>query len=56
MLNSALKPSNAITTETLLVGLEPKYNITLVGLDVSATTDFKDTVLKLRKAKTRLKN
>jgi hypothetical protein len=56
MLDSALKPSNAIKIETLLAGLGPKYKVTLVGLDASNTTNFKDTVLRLRKAETRLKN
>jgi hypothetical protein len=56
MLNSALKLSDAIKTETLLAGLGPKYEVTLVGLDASDTTDFKDTVSRLRKAKIRLKN
>jgi gag-polypeptide of LTR copia-type len=56
ILDSALKPSDAIKTETLLAGLGPEYEVTLVGLDASDTTDFKDTVLRLRKAETRLKN
>ena len=56
MLNVALKPSNAIKTKTLLAGLGPKYETTLVGPDASSTTGFKDTVLRLRKAKIRLKN
>ena len=56
MLNVALKPSNAIKTKTLLAGLGPKYETTLVGPDASSTTGFKDTVLRLRKAETRLKN
>jgi hypothetical protein len=56
MLNSALKPSDAIKIETLLAGLGPEYEVTLVGLDASDTTDFKNTVSRLRKAKIRLKN
>ena len=56
MLNSASKPSDAIKIETLLAGLGPKYEATLVGLDVSSTVDFKETVSKLRKAEVRLKN
>ena len=56
MLDSASKPSDAIKTETLLAGLGPEYEVTLVGLDASDTTNFKDTVLRLRKAETRLKN
>jgi hypothetical protein len=55
MLNNALKPSDAIKIETLLAGLGPKYEATLVGLDANSTVDFKETVLKLRKAKARLK-
>jgi hypothetical protein len=55
MLNSVLKPSNTIKTETLLAGLGPKYKAILVGLDASSTADFKETVSKLRKAETRLK-
>ena len=55
MLDSALKPSDAIKTETLLAGLGPEYEATLVGLDASSTADFKETVLKLRKAEVRLK-
>ena len=55
MLDSALKPSDAIKTETLLAGLGPEYEATLVGLDASSTADFKETVLKLRKAEARLK-
>jgi hypothetical protein len=49
MLDSASKPSNAIKTETLLAGLGPEYEATLVGLDASSTADFEDTVSKLRK-------
>jgi hypothetical protein len=56
MLNSALKPSDAIKTETLLAGLGPEYEVTLVGLDASSTTGFKEIVLRLRRAETRLKN
>ena len=55
MLDSALKPSDAIKTETLLAGLGPEYEATLVGLDASSTADFEETVSKLRKAKIRLK-
>ena len=56
MLDIASKPSDAIKTETLLAGLGPEYEATLVGLDASSTTDFKEIVLRLRKAETRLKN
>jgi hypothetical protein len=56
MLNSALKPSNALKTETLLAGLGPEYKVTLVRLDTSSTIDFKNTVSRLRKAETRLKS
>jgi hypothetical protein len=56
MLNSALKPSDAIKTETLLAGIGPGYKVTLVGLDASSTADFKETVSKLRKAEARLKD
>jgi hypothetical protein len=55
MLDSASRPSDAIKTETLLAGLGPEYEATLVGLDVNATTDFEDTVSRLRKAETRLR-
>ena len=55
MLDNALKPSDAIKTETLLAGLGPKYEAILVGLDASSTADFEETVLKLRKAEARLK-
>jgi len=55
MLNSVLKPSDAIKTETLLAGLGPEYEATLVGLDASSTADFEETVSKLRKAEARLK-
>ena len=55
MLDSALKPSDAIKTETLLAGLGPKYEAILVGLDASSTADCEETVSKLRKAETRLK-
>ena len=56
MLDSALKPSDTIKTETLLAGLGPEYKVTLVGLDASSTTGFKEIVSRLRKAETRLKN
>ena len=56
MLDSALKPSDTIKTETLLAGLGPEYEVTLVGLDASSTTGFKEIVSRLRKAETRLKN
>jgi hypothetical protein len=56
MLDSALKPSDAIKTETLLAGLGHKYEVTLAGLDASSTTGFKEIVSRLRKAETRLKN
>jgi hypothetical protein len=55
MLDSASKPSDAIKTETLLAGLGPEYEATLVGLDASSTADFEETVSKLRKAEARLK-
>ena len=55
MLNSALKPSDTIKTETLLTGLGSEYKVTLVRLDASSTADFKETMSKLRKAETRLK-
>ena len=55
MLDSTLKLSDVIKMETLLAGLGPEYEATLVGLDASSTADFKETVLKLRKAKTRLR-
>ena len=55
MLNIALKLSDAIKTETLLAGLGPEYEVTLVGLDTSSTIDFKEIMLRLRKAKIRLK-
>ena len=55
MLDSASKPSDAIKTETLLAGLGPEYEVTLVGLDASSTTGFKEIVSRLRKAETRLK-
>lgn len=55
MLDSASKPSDAIKTETLLAGLGPEYEATLVGLEASSTTDFEETVSRLRKAETRLK-
>jgi hypothetical protein len=56
MLDSASKPSDAIKTETLLAGLGPEYEATLVGLDASSTADFEETVSKLRKAEVRLKS
>ena len=56
MLNSASKPSDAIKTETLLAGLGPEYEATLVGLDASSTADFEETVSKLRKAEAGLKS
>ena len=56
MLDIASKPSDAIKTETLLAGLGPEYEATLVGLDASSTTDFEEIVSRLRKAETRLKN
>ena len=56
MLDSASKPSDAIKTETLLAGLGPEYKVTLVGLDSSSTTGFKEIVSRLRKAQTKLKN
>jgi hypothetical protein len=46
MLDSASKPSDAIKTETLLAGLGPEYEATLVGLDASSTADFEETVSK----------
>src|SRR5450432_2714144 len=55
-LDSASKPSDAIKTETLLAGLGPVYESTLVALDVSSTTKFEEIVSKLRKAETRLKS
>jgi hypothetical protein len=55
MLDSVSKPSDAIKTETLLAGLGPKYEATLVGLDASSTADFEETVSKLRKAEARMK-
>jgi hypothetical protein len=55
MLDAASKPSDAIKTETLLAGLGPEYEATLVGLDVTSTTKFKDVISKLRKAETRLR-
>jgi hypothetical protein len=55
MLDIASKPSDAIKTETLLAGLGPQYEATLVGLDASSSTDFEDTVSRLRKAETRLR-
>jgi len=55
MLDSASEPSDAIKTETLLAGLGPEYEATLVGLDVSSTADFEETVSKLRKAEIRMK-
>jgi hypothetical protein len=55
MLNGVLKLSDAIKIETLLASLGPKYEATLVGLEASSITGFEETVLRLRKAKTRLK-
>jgi hypothetical protein len=55
MLDGASKPSDAIKTETLLAGLGPEYEATLVGLEASSTTGFEETVSRLRKAETRLK-
>jgi hypothetical protein len=55
MLNSALKLSDAIKTETLLVGLGPEYEATLVRLEASSVTSFEDAVSRLRKAKIRLR-
>ena len=55
MLNSTSKLSDAIKTETLLAGLGPEYEVTLVGLDVTSITKFEDVMSKLRKAKIRLK-
>ncbi|HEY5813547.1 MAG TPA: reverse transcriptase domain-containing protein [Terrimicrobiaceae bacterium] len=55
-LDSASKPSDAIKTETLLAGLGPAYESTLVALDASSITKFEEIVSKLRKAETRLKS
>jgi hypothetical protein len=55
MLNSASKLSDAIKTETLLASLGPEYKVTLVGLEASSSVDFEETVLRLRKAETRLR-
>jgi hypothetical protein len=55
MLNSVLKLSDAIKIETLLASLGPEYKATLVELEASSTIGFEETVLRLRKAKTRLK-
>jgi hypothetical protein len=55
MLDSASELSDAIKTETLLAGLGPEYEATLVGLDASSTADFEETVSKLKKAETRMK-
>jgi hypothetical protein len=56
MLDIASKPSDAIKTETLLAGLGPEYEATLVGLDASSTIGFKEIVSRLKKAETRLKS
>src|SRR3984885_7917085 len=54
MLDSASRLSDAIKIETLLAGLGPEYEATLVGIDTSSIISFEEVVLKLRRAERRL--
>ena len=51
-----MRPGCGASRNTLLAGLGPEYKVTLVGLDSSSTTGFKEIVSRLRKAQTKLKN
>jgi hypothetical protein len=55
-LDQASKPSDTIKTETLLAGLGPAYDPTLVALEAGSITKFEDIVSRLRKAEMRLKS
>ena len=55
-LNNTSKPSDTIKIKTLLSSLGLEYKSILVVLKVNDTISFKNIVLKLRKAKARLKN
>ena len=55
-LDEESKPSDTIKTETLLAGLGPAYEPTLVALEAGPITKFEDIVSRLRKAETRLKS
>jgi transposase InsO family protein len=55
MLDQASKPSDTIKTETLLAGLGPVYEPTLVALEAGSITKFEDIVSRLRKVEVRLK-
>jgi hypothetical protein len=55
MLDKSLELSDAIKTETLLAGLGPAYESTLVGLESSTTAGFKEVISRLGKAKIRLR-
>jgi len=53
-LNYESRPSDTIKTETLLAGLGPEFEPTLVGLEASGTMAFEDTVSRLKKAEARI--
>lgn len=55
-LDQASKPSDTIKTETLLAGLGPAYDPTLVALEAGSIAKFEDIVSRLRKAEMRLKS